>query len=80
MSSLGCDALGGIAAGRCLGVAGGCDSRARRALAASPRATGGASTVRVAEGLTPSFIEPDRRHKPNLFFGVVIDGAAVLKK
>jgi len=44
------------------------------------RFPGGASTVRVAEGLAPSFIEPNRRHKPNLFFGVVIDGAAVLKK
>jgi hypothetical protein len=44
------------------------------------RFPGGASTVRVADGVAPSFIEPNRRHKPNLFFGIVIDGAAVLKK
>lgn len=40
---------------------------------------GGASNVRVADGLTPSFIEPNGRHKPSLFVGVVIDGVAVKK-
>lgn len=40
---------------------------------------GGASRVRVAEGLTPSFIQPNARHSPNFFVGVVIDGVAVKK-
>lgn len=44
------------------------------------RFPGGASSVRVAEGLTPSFVEPNGRHNPNFFVGVVIDGAAVTKK
>jgi hypothetical protein len=41
---------------------------------------GGASSVRVADGLTPNFIAPNARHHPDFFVGIVIDGAAVTKK
>jgi hypothetical protein len=44
------------------------------------RFPGEASSVRVADGLTPSFVEPNARHSPNFFIGLVIDGAAVTKK
>ncbi len=41
------------------------------------RFPGGASSVRVADGLIPSFIQPHRRRDPNFFLGIVIEGAAV---
>jgi hypothetical protein len=44
------------------------------------RFPGSGSGARVADGLTPSFIEPNARHNPNFFVGVVIDGAAVTHK
>jgi hypothetical protein len=44
------------------------------------RFPGGATSLRVADGLTPSFIEQNGRHNPNFFVGVVIDGVAVTQK
>jgi hypothetical protein len=41
------------------------------------RFPGGATSVRVADGLAPSFIEPHGRRAPSFFLGIVIEGAAV---
>jgi hypothetical protein len=43
------------------------------------RFPGNASGVRVADGLTPSFIEPHGRRTPNFFLGIVIEGEAVMQ-
>ncbi len=41
------------------------------------RFPGGASSVRITDGLTPGFIEPHGRRSPSYFLGIVIEGAAV---
>jgi hypothetical protein len=41
------------------------------------RFPGEASSVRVADGVAPSFIEPHGRRDPSFFLGIVIEGAAV---